>query len=213
MLVEVSQSYRQSIVETVAHFTGKRIELDSIQDYKNQGGWNNDWALSQKIASDLGVALPFDQVVEKFNEFFLGRNGDGLILREQWLPEATLLQRLNQTRDLAIFTGRDRYELDLTLRRFVPGICFAPSICAEDVERGKPAPDGLIAIQRARPDARLWFVGDTVDDARSARAAGVPFVGIAAGMENRSDDLLALFRKEEAVAIIDNVNQIETVIA
>ena len=213
VLVEVSESYRQSIVETVAHFTGKRIELDSIQDYKNQGGWNNDWALSQKIAADLGVAVPFDQVVEKFNELFLGKNGDGLILREHWIPDSALLKRLGQTRDLAIFTGRDRYELDLTLRRFAPAICFAPIICAEDVERGKPAPDGLIAIQSARPDARLWFVGDTVDDARSARAAGVPFVGIAAGMENRRDDLLSLFRKEDAVAIIDNVNQIETVIA
>ena len=99
VLVEVSESYRQSIVETVAHFTGKRIELDSIQDYKNQGGWNNDWALSQKIASDLGVAVPFDQVVQKFNELFLGRNGDGLILREQWIPQAALLNRLGQTRE------------------------------------------------------------------------------------------------------------------
>ena len=213
VLAEVSESYRQSIVETVAHFTGQRIELQSIQDYKNQGGWNNDWALSQKIASDLGVAVLYDEVVRKFNQIFLGQNGDGLILKERWIPEDGLLDRLRSACDLAIFTGRDRYELDLTLRRFVPRVPFSPVICAEDVERGKPAPDGLHAIQRARPGAKLWFLGDTVDDARSARAAGVPFVGIAAGMESRNDGLLELFRNEGAVAIIDNVNQIERVLA
>ena len=213
VLAEVSESYRQAIVETVAHFTGQRIELESIQNYKNRGGWNNDWALSQKISSDLGVAVPYDEVVRKFNQIFLGQNGDGLILKERWIPEVGLLERLCATHDLAIFTGRDRYELDLTLRRFVPLLRFDPIICAEDVERGKPAPDGLHAVQRARPGARLWFLGDTVDDARSARAADVPFVGIAAGMENRNDGLLELFRNEGAVAIIDNVNQIEQVLA
>ncbi len=55
VLTEVSESYREAIVQTVEHFTGKRITRDLIQQYKNQGGWNNDWALSQKIASDLGV--------------------------------------------------------------------------------------------------------------------------------------------------------------
>jgi HAD superfamily phosphatase len=32
VLAEVTESYRQAIVETVAHFTGKRIERDLIQD-------------------------------------------------------------------------------------------------------------------------------------------------------------------------------------
>ena len=58
VLAEVTESYREAIVQTVEHFTGKRIARDLIQDYKNQGGWNNDWALSQKIAADLGVEVP-----------------------------------------------------------------------------------------------------------------------------------------------------------
>ena len=55
VLTEVSESYREAIVQTVLHFTGREITRDLIQEYKNQGGWNNDWALSQKIAADLGV--------------------------------------------------------------------------------------------------------------------------------------------------------------
>ena len=57
---------------------------------------------------------------------------------------------------------------------------FDPIICADDVTAAKPAPEGLLTIQRRSPDAKLWYVGDTVDDARCARAAGVPFIGIAA---------------------------------
>src|SRR3974390_735652 len=84
VLAEVTESYREAIVQTVEHFTGQRIERDRIQDYKNQGGWNNDWALSQKIASDLGVEIPYGEVVDYFNQIFIGKNGDGLINREQW---------------------------------------------------------------------------------------------------------------------------------
>ena len=55
VLVDVTESYRETIVKTVEHFTSQTISRDSIQEYKNQGGWNNDWLLSQKICRDLGV--------------------------------------------------------------------------------------------------------------------------------------------------------------
>ena len=209
VLAEVTESYREAIVQTVEHFTGKRIERDLIQDYKNQGGWNNDWALSQKIASDLGVQVPYNTVVDYFNEIFIGKNGDGLIQREQWFPKAGLLERLRERFDLAIFTGRLRYEADITLKRFAPDCIFDPLLCAEHVTRSKPDPEGLLAIQRAKPRHKLWYVGDTVDDARSARAAGVPFIGIAARNHPRRDEILRLFQKEQAVAVFENVNEIE----
>src|ERR1700675_178686 len=115
VLAEVTESYRESIVQTVKYFTGKTVTRDAIQDYKNQGGWNNDWALSQKIAADLGVEVPYDLVVDYFNEIFIGKNGDGLIQREQWFPKPGLLERLRKRFDLAIFTGRLQYEAEITL--------------------------------------------------------------------------------------------------
>jgi len=54
VLADVTESYREAIVQTVERFTATRVERDLIQRYKNAGGWNNDWALSQKIAADLG---------------------------------------------------------------------------------------------------------------------------------------------------------------
>jgi HAD superfamily hydrolase (TIGR01548 family) len=212
VLAEVTESYREAIVETVEHFTGTRIERESIQDYKNAGGWNNDWALSQKICADLGTHIDYETVVDYFNAIFLGQNGDGLIRRESWIPTPGLLERLSQNSGLAVFTGRLRYELDITLNRFAPQMAFDPIICADDVIKGKPAPDGLFAIQQRKPGRKLWYVGDTIDDARSATAAGVPFIGILAEAHSRREELRQLFEQEKAVAIIDNVNQIEGVL-
>lgn len=209
VLAEVTESYREAIVQTVEHFTGRRIERDLIQDYKNQGGWNNDWALSRKIASDLGVEVPYDTVVDYFNQIFIGKNGDGLIQREQWFPRPGLLERLRGRFGLAIFTGRLQYEAEITLKRFAPDCAFDPLLCAEHVTKSKPAPDGLLYIQRLNPARKIWYVGDTVDDARSARAANVPFIGIAARNHPRRDEILRLFQEEQAVAVLENVNEIE----
>jgi HAD superfamily phosphatase len=209
VLTEVSDSYREAIVQTVEHFTGQRISRDQIQEYKNQGGWNNDWALSQKIAGDLGVSVEYGDVVSEFNQRFLGQNGDGLIVRESWFPQAGLLERLMNRHELAIFTGRLRYEADISLKRFAGDCRFDPIICSDDVVNGKPAPDGLHSILRMKPGRKLIYVGDTVDDARSASAAGVPFIGIAAESHSRRGDLVKLFEQENAIAIIENINDIE----
>lgn len=209
VLAEVTESYREAIVQTVRAFTGRTVTRDAIQDYKNQGGWNNDWALSQKIAADFGTQIDYDTVIEKFNEFFLGEDGNGLIQRESWFPQPGLLERLGERHGLSLFTGRLRYEADITLRRFAPDVTFDPMICADDVTASKPAPEGLHAIQRMKPGRKFWYVGDTVDDARCARAAGVPFIGIAARTHTKRDRLIALFEEENAVAILENVNEIE----
>jgi HAD superfamily phosphatase len=209
VLAEVTESYREAIVQTVEHFTGKRIERASIQEYKNAGGWNNDWALSQKICADLGTEIEYGAVVDYFNQIFIGQNGDGLIRRESWIPQPGFLERLQQNHNLAIFTGRLRYELDFTLSRFASELIFDPIICAEHVPAPKPAPDGLHMIQKKKPGRKLWYIGDTVDDARSASAAGVPFLGILAAEHSRREELMRLFQQENAVAIVENVNQIE----
>jgi HAD superfamily phosphatase len=209
VLAEVTESYRESIVQTVKYFTGKTVTRDAIQDYKNQGGWNNDWALSQKIAADFGVGIEYDTVIEKFNDFFLGENGNGLVQRERWFPQPGLLERLSERYGLALFTGRLRYEADITLRRFAPSLAFDPIVCADDVAAAKPAPEGLVTIRQRRTGRKLWYVGDTVDDARCARAAAVPFIGIAAHTHTKRDELIALFEQENAVAILENVNEIE----
>lgn len=210
VLAEVTESYREGVVQTVRHFTGKTIERDSIQEYKNRGGFNNDWLLSQQICSDLGVSVPYDTVAKYFCEIFFGPNGnDGLVAREVWVPEDGLLKSLSERYKLAIFTGRLHSEADVTLRRYAADIDFSPIIAEEDVKVGKPAPEGLLMIRQQTGAEDMIYVGDTVDDARCAKSAGVPFIGIAAPSTPLYDNLVALLRDEGAIAVLDNVNQIE----
>lgn len=216
VLVDDTESYRDAIIVTVRHFAGREVTRELVQDYKNQGGWNDDWLLAQKIAHDLGVEVEYGTLVEKFNQFFFGSGQDGgngaegLILREKWLARPGSLERLAERFQLAIFTGRRRFEAQPTLDRYAAHLRFEPMVCADDVANLKPAPDGLLKIAERAPAQKLWYVGDNVDDARSARAAGVSFVGIAPKSHVRYQELVRLFQSENAVSVIESINQLES---
>jgi len=212
VLVDVSESYRETIVRTVEHFAGVTISRAAIQDYKNRGGFNDDWKLSHHIITQHGVAVEFKTVVDYFQGLFHGNGTDGMILREQWIARDGLLECLTARFDFAIFTGRLRWEAQVTLQRFAPALRFDPIIGMEDVTAQKPAPEGLLKIAAANPARKMWYVGDTVDDARCARAAAVPFVGIASLTSPRRNQLVALFRSENAVAVLDDINQLQSVL-
>jgi HAD superfamily hydrolase (TIGR01548 family) len=204
VLVDVTESYRETIVLTVEHFTHQTISRDSIQDYKNQGGWNNDWLLSQRICHDLGIEIPYAAVVEYFNYLFLDQ---GMIHRERWLPREGLLESLAEKFEFAIFTGRTTEEAEITLKREGVRDRFL-LISANDVECEKPAPEGLLKIAALRPSKKLLYIGDTVDDARCAKAAYVPFIGIAARHSPRRDELVELLQLEGAIQVIEDINEI-----
>ncbi|MBV9300520.1 MAG: HAD hydrolase-like protein [Acidobacteriaceae bacterium] len=209
VLVEVTGSYREATRETVRHFTGDLVSHDVIQDFKNLGGWNNDWLLSHRLIQDRGKNVAYSDVAGYFNRVFFGENGDGLIRYEKWMPASGLLERLAERVSLAIFTGRAKYEADATLGRYAPGINFHPLITDELVANPKPAPDGLELIMHEHANKTLWYLGDTVDDARSAQAAGVPFVGISMPHNPRHAEIAALLKDSGAFAVLEDINQIE----
>jgi HAD superfamily phosphatase len=209
VLVDVGESYRETIARTVEHFTGGPVTRAQIQDLKNLGGWNDDWKLSHHMVAAAGVDVPFANVKEYFQSVFLGDGTNGLINRERWVAQPGLLEKLNQHFRFSVFTGRPRYEASLTLGRFAGGLNFDPIVTMEDVQNHKPAPDGLLQILSANPGCDTFYVGDTVDDARCARAANVPFIGIAAPANPRYLDLVFLFQEQRPYAVIDDINYLE----
>lgn len=208
VLVEVTESYRETIVQTVKHFSGKTIERAAIQDYKNQGGWNNDWLLSQKILADLGMEVEYQTVIDAFQKLFFGPNGnDGLMQREVWIDTTDTLARLNQKYDFSVVTGRLRDEAQMTLDRFATHLTFNPVIGDDDVTKGKPDPEGILKIGNAS-----CYIGDTVDDARAAGAAGVPFIGVGNRRDEGHARTVALMEAEGAIAIIESINELERIL-
>lgn len=213
VLVEVTESYRESIRQTVEHFTSKQVTFDMIQVYKNAGGWNNDWKLSQRMAADLGVEVDYQTVIDYFQSVFLGPDGNGLIRREKWIARDGALESLSTRCDLGVYTGRPRYEAMLTIDRWATNLRFEPILTADDVTKGKPDPEGLHIVQRAHPGRQLWYVGDTIDDARCARRANVPFIGVASQSHGRRAELLDLFAQENAATVLEDINQLESFLA
>jgi len=211
VLVEVTESYRETIARTVEHFTGERPTRARIQEYKNAGGWNDDWKLSHHMVREAGVDAMFDDVKGHFQKLFHGDGVPGLMLREQWVARPGVLETLNRKFRFALFTGRPKWEAELTLQRFAPDLVFDPVIGMDEVENHKPAPDGLLQIRKLCRDP--FYVGDTVDDARCAKAAGVRFIGIAAPSNPLYVDLVFLFQAEKAFAIVDDINYLEEVIS
>jgi len=211
VLVDVSESYRAAIQATVLHFTGTEPTNDEVQVWKNRGGFNDDWKLSHRMIQELGEEVAFDDVVCRFQQIFLGDDNNGLILRERWIAAEGLFNRLAQKHTLAIFTGRLGWEACLTLDRFAKGI-FDPVVGVDHVSNAKPHPEGLHKIRAAVKHRKAWYLGDTVDDARAASAAGVPFIGIAAPAAPRHAELVQLLRDEGAVAVLDDINSLEAVV-
>ena len=55
------------------------------------------------------------------------------------------------------------------------------------------------------------YIGDTVDDARAAAAAAVPFIGIASVTATRHQELLDALTEEGAIAILGDINQLDAI--
>ena len=211
VLVEVTESYRATIQATVKHFTGGEPSRGEIQDWKNRGGWNDDWLLSHRMVQERGGKAEYQTVVDHFQGIFHGDGTNGLMLREQWAASDGLFDRLKAAHGLAVFTGRLRWEANMTLDRFAPGL-FELVVGCDDVTKPKPDPEGLHKICAAFTHGACWYVGDTVDDARASKAAGIPFIGIAARANPRYRELVELLKGEGAVAVLDDINGLEAVV-
>lgn len=203
VLVEVKESYRESIRATVQHITGQTPDHETIQSFKNQGGWNNDWKLSQELCRIKGHEVPYEEVIEIFNRYFFGHSGvPGLIERERWIDTTGVLSTLSERYDFAVFTGRLNEEAQITLRRFAQHLTFIKVLGDDNVAQSKPHPAGLNQIQTTRKIS--YYLGDTVDDAKASQAAGVPFIAITAP----GGDFTGL----PVAHAIHSINELETIL-
>jgi len=176
VVVDVSDSYRRAITETIERLYGESFPEAAIQALKDAGGFNNDWELTDAGALFvLGRARDLDMSIGAFAEA-VAKRGGGLAaaravvesacadpgrIEAEWAPDQ--IRRVFQS----LYLGGDLYrELEGSEPAIgAPGyvhdepVLAGPETIGDLTERfavgvltGRPAPEADIALDRAGLD-------------------------------------------------------------
>ncbi|MFC7239765.1 TIGR01548 family HAD-type hydrolase [Saliphagus sp. GCM10025317] len=230
VIVDVADSYRRAIVESIDHVYGRTIEKDDIQLFKDAGGFNNDWELTDAAAlyllangegfqrsiedftdaiADAGGGLEAAESVVReecgaraterikqrwdrerlrdvFQQLYLGSDlyrgleggepdtdleARGFIHDEPLLLADETREHLTGRYDVGIVTGRPAAEAEIALERAGLGIPAEHRFTMDDWKEGKPHPRALTTLAKRFDASEVVFVGDTLDDVRTATNA------------------------------------------
>lgn len=180
VIADVSSSYREAIIQTAAAF-GATVTKAHIRAAKDAGGANNDWIVTQRLIHQIaGTEVPLPEVTATFERIYHGHGTTpGLKRTERLLIDRAGLLALKASGPLAIVTGRPRTDAVEFLELHGIDDLFDVLVCMEDAP-AKPDPAPVLAALKALGVTRAWMVGDTPDDVRAARAAGVIPLGVVA---------------------------------
>jgi len=206
VLVGVSKSYRVAIKETAEYFTGKNISFEKIQEYKNKGGLNNDWDLTEAIIKGNGKSVDKKKIIKKFQYYY-----KKLTNNEKLLLDKRILKSLSKRYTLAILTGRPRKETYSVLKRNKVTNCFSTIVTMEDISKQKPNPEGLIKISNQFSNSEAYYFGDSIDDMKAAVLAKINAIGVLPP-QDKSTLLQNLLIKNGAKIVINNINEIMEVL-
>ena len=128
--------------------------------------------------------------------------------KEKWLITPKLVEKWAWGRELNLFTGRTRREFEYSFERW-PAAKYFRKVVTMDDARKKPYPDGLLAILGKRDPGSALYLGDNVDDALSAQAAGVPFMAILPKNSYDYRERARRFRELGALVLLDRARQLD----
>ncbi|TYL38339.1 TIGR01548 family HAD-type hydrolase [Natronococcus pandeyae] len=277
VLVDVADSYRRAIVDSVERVYDRTIRKEDIQQFKNAGGFNNDWELTyaaalyvlateegyrgsiddftDAIAAEGGGLEAAESVVrdaigaqatqriqnrwdpeelrDVFQQLYLGADlyrglegGEpdietrGFIHDEPVILEAETRDALLERYDVGVLTGRPAAEAEIALDRvgLEEAIPLEHRFTMDDWEEGKPHPRALTTLADRFDAERVVFVGDTLDDVRTANNAEeadpqreYDGVGVLTGGLTGEEGRRA-YEAEDATAVLESINDLPTLL-
>ena len=225
VLVDVADSYRRAVVESVGRRYGDTLPRDDLQPFKDAGGFNNDWELTDAVAlyvlareRGLGadVAAFTDAIAangtgldgaraaicdaigddaaeeveaewdpdglrETFQALYLGAElyrdieggepsfeAPGFIHDEPVILTEATVEALTERYPVCVLTGRPAAEADIALDRVGLEVADGRRFTMDDWAEGKPHPRALVTLAERTDADAVAFVGDTLDDVRTA---------------------------------------------
>lgn len=220
-LIDVTQSYKEAILRTVLHFVpgaSRDAVIREREQLRGRPGFNNDWDASYYLIRKLeGCDGPvvrdtfWHEVRDIFQSHYLGvalyrRSygrepplvaASGLIDNERVLIREETLKALRRY-PLGIATSRTRFEALHAVGISFLGAYFDRHaiISQDDVTKEKPDPEPIRTAMGRLGASTCVYVGDTVDDAAAARAAGCESIIVGGdwgdAMVRDVNDILAL---------------------
>ena len=274
VLVDVADSYRRAILESIESVHDRTIRKEDIQQFKDAGGFNNDWELTYAAAlyvlatgegyrrsleaftdaiategggleaaetvirDDLG-ARATQRVIGKwdrerlrdvFQQLYLGADlyrglegGEpdietrGFIHDEPVILADDTRTFLTENYDVGVLTGRPEAEAEIALERvgLESEVALDHRFTMDDWEEGKPHPKALTTLASRFDADSVVFVGDTLDDVRTAVNASESDpdrtyhgVGVLTGGLT-GEDGRRKFDENGASAVLESVNELE----
>ena len=209
VLIDVKETFWRSALQTVEKLTGKKATWAELHKWKRQPGNNDDWMMVSQWATARGVPTTYEAAREAFQPFYWGRNGKpGNVTKEKWLVTPKLVEKWARRRELNLFTGRTRPEFEYSFERWPAAKHFRKVVTMDDA-RKKPYPDGLLAILGKRDPSAALYLGDNVDDALSAKAAGVPFMAILPKNAYSYRERAKKFRELGALTLLERARDLD----
>ncbi|MEV4569313.1 HAD family phosphatase [Nonomuraea sp. NPDC049419] len=155
---------------------------------KLMGMSTGEWAA---YLHEIGVEQEPGDIARGVIDEMAARYRDGVPL----MPKAVeTVRRLAATATLGLASSSPRRLIDVVLDTAGLTECFAATVSTEEVERGKPAPDGYLeAARRLGVDPRgCVAVEDSSNGLRSAYAAGMHVIAVPHPRYPPAPDALAL---------------------
>ncbi|MEO8480134.1 MAG: aminotransferase class I/II-fold pyridoxal phosphate-dependent enzyme [Gemmatimonadota bacterium] len=206
VIADVSTSYRTAIIETAAEF-GVTVTQADIAARKAAGNANDDWALTHELIIAGGREASLADVTTAFEARYQGTTEvPGLRRTEALIGDRDLLARLAARLPLAIVTGRPRIDAERFLVENNLADLFQVVI-AREAGPLKPDPFPVREALRHLGVSRAWMIGDTPDDLRAARTAGVVPIGIIAPGDASARTVPAL-REAGAARILTTLEEL-----
>ena len=225
VLVDVADSYRRAVVESVDHVYGDSLAREAIQRFKDAGGFNNDWDVTYVVAlyvlarregmkysvaqfadavEGMGGGLSAartvvceeltpagrervlarwerDRLRDVFQQLYLGsalyrdlEGGEpdldtpGYIYDEPVLVDSGTATDLREQFEVGVLTGRPAAEAEIALERVGLDVPDDRRFTMDDWSGSKPDPGALVTLAKRFGAARVAYVGDTLDDVRTA---------------------------------------------
>ncbi|MFD0900156.1 HAD family hydrolase [Actinomadura sediminis] len=149
----------------------------------------DEWA--EYIASDLVEGVSAEDVAYEVIDRMSQRYAEHLPV----LPGAReAVRRMAEIRRLGLASSSPRALIDIVLGRLGVESLFPATVSTEEVDRGKPAPDGylMVAAQLGVPAEDCVAIEDSSNGLRSAHAAGMRVIAIPRPAHPPAPDALAL---------------------